>query len=105
MDSTTYQDSTSQSNYTMVRTQKDFYHTKWSNYKKPEWYHPYNGLDWRSEYLYTKRDDDMSDSMSPYRWKALDFANNYRPYLYLLLFGVSQLYLAYKYYRDMVLEQ
>ena len=34
---------------------KDFYYTQWTDYKKPKWYHPYNGLDVRSEYLYRKK--------------------------------------------------
>ena len=55
LDSQTFEDSTSKKNYFQPRTQTDFYHTKWTGYKKPEWYHPYNGLDGRSEYLYRKR--------------------------------------------------
>ena len=72
-----------------MRTQTDFYHTKWSDYKKPDWYHPYNGLDWRSEYLYTKRDDDLTGVMSPRMLITLDLVNNYRFYVYLALFGLT----------------
>ena len=49
-----YQDSTSQANYYQPRKMVDPYHTKWSNFKKPKWYHPYNGRDWRAEYMYTR---------------------------------------------------
>lgn len=104
MDSTTYQDSNTQSNYFQVRTQRDFYYTKWSDYKKPEWYHPYNGRDWRSEYLYTKREDEFSGAFSPRILITVDFCNKYRAYLYLGLFALSQLYAAYLYFREQDLE-
>ena len=87
--SETYEDSTSKSNYFHVRQQTDFHHTKWSDYKKPEWYHPYNGRDWRSEYLYTRRDDEMSEVFSPRMLIAYDFFDKYRPYIYLILFGLT----------------
>lgn len=32
MDARTYEDSTTGSSYFKPRTQKDFYHTKWTNY-------------------------------------------------------------------------
>ena len=94
MDQTTYQDSTSKSNYFTVRTQSDPYHTKWSDYKKPAWYHPYNGRDWRAEYMYTRKDNDGS----PYLMMVIDFFENYRPYIYLALFGLSQLFVAVRSY-------
>jgi len=98
VDSKTYEDSTSKSNYVFVRQQTDFYHTKWSNYEKPDWYHPYNGRDFRSEYLYTRRSDDLAMALPPHVLIAVDFFDRYRPYIYLVLFGFSQLYAAYKYW-------
>ena len=100
MDSTTYQDPTTKNSYIHIRTQTDWHHTKWSNYKKPEGYHPYNGMDWRSEYLYTKRDDNFSSQAPPHVVIATDFVNNYRAYFYLLLFGMSQAYQVYKYQKE-----
>ena len=88
-----------------MRTQTDFYHTKWSNYEKPEWYHPYNGLDWRSEYLYTKRDDETSTALPPRVWMAFDFFCNYRPYIYIILFGLSQLYMAFRFWAEREVEK
>lgn len=89
MDSAAYQDSTTKSNYIHIRQQTDWHHTKWSGYKKPENYHPYNGMDFRSEYLYTRRDDENSTYISPRKLMALEFADNYRFYIYLGLFGLS----------------
>lgn len=60
-------------------------------------------MDWRSEYLYTKRDDDFSQSAPPYVVMANDFVDNYRAYFYLLLFGLWQFYQAYKYYAHQAL--
>lgn len=53
-------------NYYVGRQIKDFYHTQWTDYKKPDWYHPYNGHDVRSQYLYRKKQDDRMWSMPPY---------------------------------------
>ena len=72
-----------------MRTQTDFHHTKWSNYQKPKGYHPYNGRDGRSEYLYTKRADAMAHAFPPHVVIAFDALSNYRPYIYMLLFGLS----------------
>lgn len=41
-------------NFYVTRQMKDFYHTQWTDFKKPKWYHPYNGYDIRSQYLYRK---------------------------------------------------
>ena len=101
VDSKTYEDnSRAKSNYVYVRQQTDFYHTKWSDYKKPDWYHPYNGRDARSEFLYTRQ----TDGLPPYMSIAFEFFDKYRPYIYLVLFGLSQLYQLYKYYRDQEVE-
>lgn len=72
----------------------DPYYTKWSNYEKPAWYHPYNGRDWRAEYLYTRKENEDS----PYWVMVDDFFDSYRPYIYLVLFGLTQLFSAYRYY-------
>lgn len=42
-DQSIYEDTTTRRSYYQPRTQTDFYHTKWTGYKKPDWYHPYNG--------------------------------------------------------------
>ena len=66
----------------------DPYHTKWSGYQKPKWYHPYNGRDWRSEYMYSRRDTNLPHYVSV----ALDAIGNNRFLVYLFLFGLTQLY-------------
>ena len=104
-DDETYHDANKQSNHFKVRTQTDWHHTKWSGYKKPEGYHPYNGKDWRSEYLYTKRDDDASSVFSPRVLMSYDFLDNYRPYVYLFLFGLTQAYVAFKYWAMLEVEK
>jgi len=60
-------------------------------------------MDWRSEYLYTKRDDDFTQSAPPYLVMANDLVDNYRAYFYLILFGLWQFYQAYKYYAHQAL--
>ena len=54
-DSKIYQDEFTGKTYYQPRTITDFYHTKWTGYQKPKWFHPYNGHDVRSEYLYRKK--------------------------------------------------
>ena len=54
LDASTYEDSLTKGNYFQPKTQTDFYHTKWTGYQKPAWYHPFNGIDMRSEHLYRK---------------------------------------------------
>ena len=73
----------------------DPYHTKWSGYKKPDWYHPYNGTDWRSEYMYSRRDRNVPVYLE---WADEAISNN-RFIFYLTLFGLSQMYAAFKAYR------
>ena len=74
-----YEDTTSNKSYYQPKTQSDFYHTKWTDYKKPDWYHPYNGLDARSEFLYLRKNADAN----PYVDMAYDAADKYRMMLYL----------------------
>lgn len=64
----------------------DFYHTKWTGYKKPDWYHPYNGIDVRSEYLYRKKLHDRYWYIPPWVDIAIEFLELNRLILYLLLF-------------------
>jgi len=86
LDQSTYADSISNKNYMQPRTQTDFYHTKWTGYKKPDWYHPFNGRDARSEYLYRKT---VNTVISPYTEMFLEKCEGYRFYIYLALFGLS----------------
>jgi hypothetical protein len=95
LDSHTFEDSTSKKNYFQPRTQTDFYHTKWTDYKKPDWYHPLNGLDGRSEYLYRKT---VNSWIPPVVEIAILKVEGYRLYLYMLLFGLWNLYEAYRAY-------
>ena len=101
MDSNSYQDSTTKSNYFKTRTMSDPHYTKWSDYKKPEWYHPYNGKDWRAEYMYTRQDNDDS----PYMVMAENFFGKYRAFLYLLLFGLTQVFTAFRSYAKSRVEE
>ena len=96
LDQSTFEDSTSKKNYFQPRTQTDFYHTKWTGYKKPDWYHPYNGIDNRSEYLYTKR---INTVFSPRQDIALEYLESRRLAVYLALFAVWNLYDLYNRYR------
>ena len=93
LDSNTFEDSTSKKNYFQPRTQTDFYHTKWTDYKKPDWYHPLNGRDGRSEYLYRKT---VNHWIPPVVEIFILQVEGYRLYLYVLLFGIWNLYDAYK---------
>lgn len=96
LDSHTFEDSTSKKNYFQPRTQTDFYHTKWTDYKKPDWYHPLNGLDGRSEYLYRKT---VNSWIPPVVEIVILKLEGYRLYIYMLLFGLWNVYEAYKAYR------
>jgi hypothetical protein len=93
-----YEDQTSSRSYYQPRTQKDFYYTKWTGYKKPDWYHPYNGYDARSEFLYLRR--------NAFSWpvvdQALDFMELNRLFFYLAAFA---LYNAYDQYKDYLLRE
>ena len=92
LDAQTFENSTTKANYIQPRTITDFYYTKWTGYKAPEWYHPYNGTDNRSEYLYRKT---VNTVFSPRQDMALDKLEVYRLLLYLALFGVWTAYEVY----------
>jgi hypothetical protein len=79
------------------RTQTDFYHTKWTGYKKPDWYHPYNGHDGRSEYLYRKT---VNSYLSPRIEIALESVERWRLWVYLGLFVVYNCFDWYHIYLD-----
>ena len=59
-----YEDTLSKRSYFQPKQQKDFYYTKWTGYRAPDWYHPYNGLDARSEFLYLRK--------SAFNWPRID---------------------------------
>lgn len=65
---------------------KDFYHTKWTGYKKPKWFHPYNGHDVRSEYLYRKKLHDRYWYIPPWVDIVLEFIELNRFFFYIILF-------------------
>ena len=88
---TVYEDSTTHKTYYQPRTIKDFYHTKWTGYKKPKWFHPYNGYDVRSEYLYRKKLHDRYWYIPPWVDIALEFIELNRLFIYVLLFFVGDL--------------
>jgi curved DNA-binding protein CbpA len=77
-----YEDSLSRRSYYQPKQQKDFYYTKWTNYQKPDWYHPYNGHDARSEFLYLRR----SAISWPRIDQAFEFLENNRLFFYLLAY-------------------
>ena len=58
LDSATYEDSATKANYYQPKTQKDFYHTKWTDYKTPDNYDPLDGTNIRDEYLYRRTKDE-----------------------------------------------
>lgn len=97
---TVYAQKLGRKNYYVGRQMKDFYHTQWTDYKKPDWYHPYNGYDVRSQYLYRKKQDDRMWDLPPYVDIAYEYVEEYRIYLYLLLFLIGDVYRFYKSYRN-----
>lgn len=86
-------------NYYVTRQMKDFYHTQWTDYKKPSWYHPYGGHDVRSQYLYRKKNDERAWFVPPYIDIFLDWWEVNRIYIYFLLFFLGDLYRLYKNYK------
>lgn len=92
VDQTIYEDTTSNRSYYQPKQQKDFYHTAWTNYEKPDWYDPYNGLDQRSEYLYLRR---IANT-----WPKLDMAYEFielnRLLFYMLGFGLFNIIDLYR---------
>lgn len=83
---TVYEDATTKRGYYQPRTQTDFYHTKWTGYRKPSWYHPFNGIDGRAEYLYRRKLHDSPFSLPPWIDIAIEFVMLNRLFFYLLLF-------------------
>ena len=94
-DHTIYEDKVSNRSYFQPKQQTDFYYTKWTGYKKPDWYHPYNGLDARSEFLYLRRNAGI--------WPRIDQAYEYfelnRLMAYLAIFGLYNLVYLYREFR------
>ena len=74
-----YEDQTSNRTYVQPRTKKDFYYNKWTDFKAPDWYHPYNGTDARSEFLYLRK----NANTSPYIEMTKDWMDKNRLFLYL----------------------
>ena len=85
-DQAMYEDATSERSYYQPRTMTDFYHTKWTGYKKPKWFHPYNGHDVRSEYLYRKKLHDRYWYIPPWFDIAMEFIELNRLFFYVILF-------------------
>lgn len=85
-DSKIYQDEFTGKTYYQPRTITDFYHTKWTGYQKPKWFHPYNGHDVRSEYLYRKKLHDQYWYVPPVVDIVIEFIEINRFFFYLLLF-------------------
>jgi hypothetical protein len=81
-----YTDPSSSRGYFQPRTIKDFYHNKWTNFKKPKWFHPYNGWDVRSEYIYRKKLHDRFWYIPPWLDIALEFIEMNRLLIYIILF-------------------
>lgn len=77
----------------------DFYHNQWTGYKKPDWYHPYNGIDVRSQYLYRKWTDDWAWFLPPYLDMALYWIEGNRMWLYLAAFLIIDVYWGAKNYK------
>ena len=93
VDQTIYEDTTAKRSYFQPKQQKDFYHTKWTNYQKPDWYHPYNGIDARSEFLYMRKNSDYM----PWWDQTRNQISDNRLLLYISVF---LLYNAYDLYKD-----
>ena len=72
--------------YYKQRKMSDFYHTKWTGYEKPKWYHPYNGYDVRSQYLYRQRNDDEAWYTAPYEDMARDYVRRNRLIFWIAFF-------------------
>jgi hypothetical protein len=89
MESRNYEDAGSRRTYYQPRTMKDFYHSKWTDYEKPKWYHPYNGLDWRSEYMYGKAIHNRNSNLPPRLQILINFLDSNRLLLYLVIFMIA----------------
>lgn len=103
VDQNIYEDQTSKRSYFQPKQQKDFYYTKWTGYRKPDWYHPYNGLDARSEFLYLRR----NAFAWPWIDKTIDFVELNRLFFYCLalaLFNLCDLALDYRNYAVAAME-
>ena len=94
-DSSRYEDTTSSKSYYQPKQQRDFYYTKWTDYKQPDWYHPYNGLDARSEFLYFRK-----NAISwPRIDQIYDWIENNRFETYLIIFALINAVQALLYFR------
>ena len=91
-----YEDATTHRQYYQPRTMKDFYHTKWTGYQKPKWFHPYNGIDVRSEYLYRKKLHDRYWYIPPWFDIAFEFIELNRLFVYIILFFLGDAIRLYK---------
>jgi len=92
-------------NYYVSRDIKDFYYNQWTDYKKPNWYHPYNGYDVRSQYLYRKKQDERMWSLPPYLDIFLEKAEENRIFIYLLLFFLGDMIRIYLNYHKVKRQQ
>eukprot|EP00347_Sterkiella_histriomuscorum_P002525 403367816 len=90
-----YSDEFTGKTYYQPRTITDFYHTKWTGYKKPDWFHPYNGHDVRSEYLYRKKLHDQYWYIPPVVDIVVEFIEINRFFFYLLIFFAGDLVRLY----------
>ena len=90
-DQSIYEDKTTNRNYYQPRTMTDFYYTKWTGYKKPDWYHPYNGRDVRSEYLYRRKLHERGLNIPPWLDIAIEYMDVNRLFFYLLLFFIGDI--------------
>lgn len=70
------------------RTIKNFYFDKWSDYKIPKWSNMRTGMDYKSEYIFREKDEDL-DLSHRTNW-LIKFIKRYRFVFYaLILFGVD----------------
>lgn len=92
---TMYADATHSRSYHQPRTIKDFYHNKWTNYTKPKWFHPYNGWDVRSEYIYRKKSHDGHWYVPPRVDIVMEFIELNRLFFYILFFFMGDLIRLY----------
>ena len=91
-----YEQKLGRKNYYVGKQMTDFYHTQWTDYKKPDWYHPYNGHDVRSQYLYRKKTDERAWALPPYLDIFLDWLEVNRIYIYFLMFFLGDIYSIYR---------
>lgn len=92
METSKYEEASTKRTYYQPKTIKDFYHTKWTDFARPKNWHPFDGKDFKSEYLHAKGIRNRTLYAPPRLQIILNKLDSNRLIVYLvLIFGFEAL--------------